>query len=97
MKSNMTKEKEFQENFRYQQTDHGGQKCESCEKSFSLANSLKRHIHNVHESHKIHNCESCSKSFARADKLKKHIHTVLKATRTLIVSLVANHFPKMLV
>ena len=50
--------------------------CESCCKSFSRADNLKRHIQTVHEGHKDHKCKSCGKSFSQAGDLKKHIHTV---------------------
>ena len=50
--------------------------CESCVKSFSGAQYLKKHIHTVHEGHKDHKCESCSKSFSLATYLEKHIYTI---------------------
>ena len=55
---------------------HKNRKCESCGKSFSAAQYLKKHIHTVHEGHKDHKCESCGKSFSQAGNLKRHIHTV---------------------
>ena len=51
-------------------------KCESCDRSFARAGSLKIHIHTVHENHKDYKCESCSKSFSQAGSLKRHIHIV---------------------
>ena len=51
-------------------------KCESCGKSFSGAQYLKKHMYTVHEGHKDYKCESCSKSFSQAGDLKQHIHTV---------------------
>ena len=51
-------------------------KCESCSKSFSRTEHLKRHIHTVHEGQKHHKCESCGKSFSEARSLKKHIHRI---------------------
>ena len=53
---------------------HEGQKCDSCGKSFSTAQYLKKHIHTVHEGHKDYNCDSCRKSFHHAQQLKRHIH-----------------------
>ena len=50
-----------------------------CSKVFSDAGDLKKHIHTIHESHKVQNdfkCESCGKSFSQAGDLKKHIHTI---------------------
>ena len=51
------------------------QKCQSCGKLFSRADSLKKHIFTVHEGHKNYKCESCGKLFSGAIYLKKHIHT----------------------
>ena len=50
--------------------------CESCDKSFSQAGHLKKHIHIVHEGHKDYNYECCGISFSDAGNLKKHIRTV---------------------
>ena len=55
---------------------HTHYKCDSCGKSFSNTEILKRHIHTIHESHKDYKCESCHKSFSRAYNLKIHFHTV---------------------
>ena len=46
--------------------------CESCEKSFSGAGSLKTHIHTIHEGHKDHKCESCGKSYSQAKFEEAH-------------------------
>ena len=53
--------------------------CEYCDKSFSEAHQLNRHIHTVHEGRKDHKCESCGKSFTEAATLKHHIHRVHEA------------------
>ena len=45
-------------------------------KSFSIKDTLKKHIHIVHEGHKDYKCESCRKSSSQAGYMKKHIHTV---------------------
>ena len=50
-------------------------KCETCEKSYSNAKALKRHIRLVHEG-KDHKCEYCGKTFSQAEHLKNHIHAV---------------------
>merc|ERR1712020_685237 len=57
---------------------HGGKhyNCESCGQSFSRAESLKKHIHTVHEGHRDYKCESCGKSFSQAGHLKTHVSTV---------------------
>ena len=52
------------------------QKCESCSKSFSRAENLKKHIHTIHEGHKDYRCESCGKTFSEAGSLKKHIYRI---------------------
>ena len=51
-------------------------KCETCSKTFSLAQSLKTNIYVVHEGHKDHKCKSCGKSFSQPGNLKKHIHKI---------------------
>ena len=58
-------------------------KCESCGKSFSRAEHLKRHNHTVHEGHKDHKCESCSKSFSQAGSLNKHIRKIHKGHKVI--------------
>ena len=49
--------------------------CESCCKSFSRADNLKRHIQTVHEGHKDHKCEFCKKKFSTKAHLNYHIKT----------------------
>ena len=55
---------------------HKDYKCESCVKSFTTAQYLKKHIHTIHEGYKDYNCDSCGKSFSHATTLRKHIHTI---------------------
>ena len=50
--------------------------CKSCGKSFSSSQSLRKHIHTIHNGHKDYKCESCSKFFAGKGDLKKHIHRI---------------------
>ena len=52
---------------------HKDYKCASCANLFSTRQSLKNHIHTVHEGHKDHKCTSCGKSFSDQGYLKKHI------------------------
>ena len=52
------------------------QNCESCRKSFSRAQTLKKHIHIVHEGHKDHKCEFCGKSFSQVGHLRIHIKRI---------------------
>ena len=40
---------------------HKDFKCESCEKSFIQADSLRGHIKNIHKGHKHFKCDSCGK------------------------------------
>ena len=49
-------------------------KCHSCGKSFTAAQTLKKHIYTVHEGHKDYECDTCDKTFSQAEYLKKHIH-----------------------
>ena len=51
-------------------------KCGQCEKAFSRAQHLRRHIDSVHEGQKNYNCEFCVKVFSRSDKLIRHINNV---------------------
>ena len=51
-------------------------KCKYCEKLFSQARYLKKHIHRNHEGHKDYKCEPCGKSFSQSHALKGHIQTV---------------------
>ena len=71
----MTKEKQVKKDKTIQK-DIKENKCGSCGKFFSTAQSLNRHIYTVHEGHKDHKCESCNKSFSEAGDLNKHIRNV---------------------
>ena len=44
-----------------QSLQYSNYKCESCGKSFSSAQILKKHIHTIHEGHKDHKCDTCGK------------------------------------
>ena len=61
-----------------QQNYHQEKKCETCGKTFSRVDNLKKHLHTVHEGHKDYKCESCGKSFSEARNLKKHNHKIHK-------------------
>ena len=65
-----------EESMKQQIQDGHTHKCKSCDKSFSQAQTLKKHIYAIHEGHKDYKCESCSKSFSQAGNLKNHINTV---------------------
>ena len=49
-------------------------RCQSCVKSFTRPEQLKRHVHTIHEDQKD-KCEYCGNLF-RPDYLKTHIYTV---------------------
>ena len=51
-------------------------KCESCEKSFTQADSLRGHIKSIHEGQKDFKCDSCGKLFTCAGNMRRHIKTV---------------------
>ena len=55
---------------------HKDFKCESCEKSFIQADSLRGHIKIIHEGHKDFKCDSCGKLFSYAGNMRRHIKTV---------------------
>merc|ERR1712062_459710 len=47
-------------------------KCEYCEKTFSQAKNIKRHIQTVHEGRKDFNCGDCQQSFSTKQVLERH-------------------------
>ena len=51
------------------------EKCDICNKLFSIKSSLTKHIKNVHEKIKF-KCEICGKELSRKDKLQRHKKTV---------------------
>ena len=51
-------------------------KCDSCDKSFSRHDHLKRHTATVHEGLRNYGCAFCEKSYSRPDHLKNHVSTV---------------------
>ena len=51
-------------------------KCDSCEKSFSHAGTLKTHINSVHKGQKDHKCDICGKAFSESGKLKRHNNSI---------------------
>ena len=54
-------------------------KCDSCEKLFSQAGSLKIHINRVCNRQKDHKCDTCGKAFSQAGNMKKHINSLHNA------------------
>ena len=48
-------------------------KCDICEKSFKLKNSLMRHNLQYHSGKRVYHCKICKKSFTDNDDLDKHI------------------------
>ena len=52
---------------------HEDYKCESCDKAFTRPDSLRNHIHTIHEGNKDYKCKSCGKSISHAGDLKRHI------------------------
>ena len=50
--------------------------CDSCEKKFGNAETLKRHLQIVHENIKAYKYNSCEKEFGQKAHLKGHIKVV---------------------
>ena len=76
---------------------HNGQKdhkCDSCEKLFSQAGNLKKHIDEVHNGQKDHKCDYCGNLFSRVGNLKKHIYLAHMAQRITNVTFVEVILPK---
>ena len=59
--------------------EHKDYICESCGKSYSTAQYLKKHICTFHEGQSECKCESCGKSFSEAHNLKTHIRRIHKS------------------
>ena len=55
-------------------------KCDSCEKSFTLAGNLKKHIL-THEGQRNYKCDSCEKSFTQGGSLKVHMKSIHKVEK----------------
>eukprot|EP01083_Nonionella_stella_P178865 633239_1 len=55
--------------------------CESCDKTFTLKNNLKRHISDVHDYIRKFKCDSCDKNFSRKSTLKQHVNEVHEQIR----------------
>ena len=58
-----------------------GYKYEPYNKTFSRADSLKKHMQTVHDGNKDHKCVSCEKKFTVLGALKKHTYIVHEGHR----------------
>ena len=69
--------------------------CQSCDKSYTRVQILRRHIKNVHEGIKEYSCQSCDKSYTQSHNLKNHIkkvHEGLKSTPLLASAEIKKEF-----
>ena len=55
--------------------------CEKCQKSFTLADTLKKHMIWAHSDERPHNCDKCNKSFAIKNQLANHVKVVHEKMR----------------
>ena len=55
--------------------------CEKCQKSFTLADTLKKHMIWAHSNERPHNCDKCNKSFAIKNQLANHVKVVHEKMR----------------
>ena len=51
-------------------------KCNLCEKSFTKAEHLRKHVKRVHEEKNIYACNHCEKRFSQSHHFKRHIKAV---------------------
>ncbi|KNE64214.1 hypothetical protein AMAG_09257 [Allomyces macrogynus ATCC 38327] len=49
--------------------------CDRCDKSFSRAHDLKRHMMAIHDNNKPFKCYRCDHRFARVDALQRHVRS----------------------
>ena len=60
----------------YHQVSPRHYNCDSCEKSFTQAVNLKKHIQTIHEGQRNYKCDSCEKTFTQLGNLKTHIKRI---------------------
>lgn len=51
-------------------------RCPRCDRAFSSAAHVKRHIRAVHDGERSHICEQCEKAFSLKGNLRRHVKTV---------------------
>ena len=65
-------------------------KCELCDKSYKLNNTLVKHVQNAHKETTISNCHLCCMKFPSKDKLQNHI----KVKHELILNVSSRKYKK---